>query len=110
MSYPQASRGAAESVQSPRDLKVSALTTSVSSLDLSAWAGRYVRVRVEGCNAYYSMHAATGAAIDETDTSGALTCDYLPDGGADDFIVHPDFPFFCVKAKADTGYARVSAR
>lgn len=107
---PQASRGAAESVQGPRGLLVLALTTTEDDVDLSAWAGRYVRVRIEGCDAYYSMHAATGAVIDETDTTGALTVDYLADGGQDDFIVDPDYPWLAVKAKAGSGYARVSAR
>lgn len=110
MSLPQASRGAADSVQGPRGLVVVALTTSAAYADLSAWAGRYVRLRVEGCNAYYSMHAATSAAIDETDTSGALTVDYLADGGQDDFLVDAAFPHLAIKAKADTGYARISAR
>lgn len=110
MSLPQATRGAAESVQGPRAGKVLALSTSAGEINLSTWAGRYVRVRIEGCAAYYLMAAATGATIDATATSGATTCDYLPDGGSDDFLVNPDFPFLRTKAKSGTGYARVFAR
>lgn len=110
MSVPQASRGAAESVQGPRGLLVLALTTSAGELNLTAFANRYVRLRIEGCEVYFSMQAATGATIDETATSGATTVDFLPAGGQDDFLVDERYPFLRIKAKADTGYARVSAR
>lgn len=110
MSVPQASRGAAESVQGPRGLKVLALTTSAGELNLTVWANRYVHLKLEGCEAYYSMQAATGATIDETATSGATTVDFGGAGSVDPFLVDPAYPFLRIKAKSGTGYARVSPR
>jgi hypothetical protein len=113
MSKPVSTESAARSVQGPQGGLAQATSTTAVTFNLTAWAGQWVRLTVEGANHYFLCAAATGDSITAADTAASAAApdvnipDYLPDGGSDQFLVDLAYPFLVVETKSGTGIARV---
>ncbi len=112
-----AAAGSERSVQAPLPSRVIATVTLTNAafqyLDLSAWAGAYVRVVSPEDLYYLCVESATPAtAPNPANVSGDGAVDRLPANVPDFFIVHPDRAFLALQfvSAAGPGEVRVSRR
>ena len=82
--------------------------TSAASVDLSAYAGRWVTLKAEGAKLYYLLAATQtpAEALDPTARSGATCCDYIPADGQDSFEVDITYPRLGYKTSTGTSVLR----
>lgn len=112
-----AAAGSERSVQAPLPSRIVAdvavTNAAFAYLDLSQWAGAYVRLSSPEALYYLCVESATPAtAPNPANTSGDGCVDYLPANVPDMFIVHPDRPFLAVQnvSAAGPSAVRVSRR
>ena len=112
-----AAAGSERSVQAPLPSRIIATVTLTNAafqfLDLSAWAGAYVRLCSPEALYYLCVESATPAtAPNPVNVSGDGCVDFLPANTPDYFIVHPDRAFLAVQnvTAAGPSETRVSRR
>jgi hypothetical protein len=112
-----AAAGSERSVQAPLPSRVIATVTldnvTFQYLNLTAWAGAYVRLSAPEDLYYLCVESGTPATPPvPANVSGDGCVDYLPANTPDFFIVHPDRAFLAVRNVSAAGLseARVSRR
>lgn len=109
--YPTVPDGAARSVAGPTEGFADVTTsTTAESFDLSAWAGRYVKIYCETQAHYFAFVATAATALNESAATSATAAvvDRLEAGGDGVQVVVPgSHPFLKYKAITGTGTIRV---
>jgi len=89
---------------------VVAVSSTAAAVDLTAYAGKLVTVKAEGCRVFYMLATTSALAddLDDTQVAGNNRCASLEAGENTPMLVELGAPFLGYKsAGADTGKLRI---
>lgn len=85
-----------------------AASTTPASLDVSAYAGRYITIVADGANLYVLLGTqAQAEAVDNTAVSGDTQAQMIPQNGSADFLLANEDNFLGFETASGTGTIRV---